>query len=52
VCDKCTDDRKGKPVLGLTILRHLKTERRRQVRVGRRQVLDPNNGKTYYLRPD
>jgi uncharacterized protein (DUF2147 family) len=44
VCDECTDDRKGKPLVGLTILRNLKP--------GDEwweggDVTDPKNGKTY-----
>ncbi|MGJ7488855.1 DUF2147 domain-containing protein [Variovorax sp. ZT4R33] len=34
VCDECTDDRKGKPIVGLEIIRGNK-------------ILDPENGKEY-----
>jgi uncharacterized protein (DUF2147 family) len=46
-CDKCTDDRKDKPILGLTILRNLKqgTEDKTVWEGG--DILDPNNGKIY-----
>lgn len=48
-CDACTDDRKGKPVLGLEIIRGLKkTEGDDLWEAG--QILDPENGKTYTLR--
>ncbi|MFO1327099.1 MAG: DUF2147 domain-containing protein [Rubrivivax sp.] len=50
VCDKCTDDRKGKPILGLTILRNLKQgEEDKSVWEGG-DILDPNNGKVYRAR--
>jgi uncharacterized protein (DUF2147 family) len=46
-CDKCADDdpRKGKPVIGMTILTGLKKEGDNVYGGGR--ILDPNNGKTY-----
>ena len=43
-CDKCTDDRKGKPVQGMTILIGL---RKLDGDWGDGQILDPNNGKVY-----
>jgi uncharacterized protein (DUF2147 family) len=43
-CDACTDDRKGKPVLGLEIIRNM-------VRDGDQwedgTILDPDNGEVY-----
>src|SRR5512146_735009 len=46
-CDQCASDdpRKGKPVLGMTILTGLKKEGDNVYGGGR--ILDPNNGKTY-----
>ena len=46
-CDACADDdpRKGKPVIGMTILTGLKKEGDNVYGGGR--ILDPNNGKTY-----
>lgn len=44
VCDKCTDDRKDKPVQGMTILSGLKKDGEGW---GGGQILDPNNGKVY-----
>ena len=49
VCEKCTDDRAGKPVLGMTIIRGAKADAARQHREGG-DILDPNNGKVYKLR--
>lgn len=46
-CDDCANDdpRKGKPVIGMTILTGLKKEGDNVYGGG--QILDPNNGKTY-----
>ena len=46
-CEKCAGDdpRKGKPVIGMTILTGLKKEGDNVYGGG--QILDPNNGKTY-----
>ena len=44
VCDACTDERKGKPVQGMTILTGL---RRDGDRWSGGRILDPENGKTY-----
>jgi uncharacterized protein (DUF2147 family) len=49
VCDKCTDDRKGKPLVGLTILRNLKPAEDKQWWDGG-DVTDPDNGKIYRAR--
>jgi len=50
VCDKCTDERKGKPIVGLTIIRNARHDvDDRSVWVGG-DITDPNNGKTYRLR--
>lgn len=46
VCDECTDDRKGKPVLGMEILRGVKKVDGKDVWEDGK-VLDPENGKTY-----
>jgi uncharacterized protein (DUF2147 family) len=48
VCDKCTDDRKGQPIVGLTILRGLKRGDGEWWEGG--DITDPNNGKTYKAR--
>ena len=49
-CDKCTDERKDKPVLGMTILRNLKQDAEDKETWAGGEVLDPNNGKTYRAR--
>jgi uncharacterized protein (DUF2147 family) len=49
-CDKCTDERKDKPVLGMTILRHAKQDTEDKETWTGGEILDPNNGKTYKTR--
>lgn len=44
VCDDCTDDRKGKPILGMEIIRGLKPDGDRW---DGGTILDPANGKVY-----
>jgi uncharacterized protein (DUF2147 family) len=44
VCDLCTDDRKDKPIIGMTIIRNLKKNGEKW---DGGDVLDPNNGKVY-----
>lgn len=43
-CDKCTDERKGQPVQGMTIITGMKQEGEGW---GGGEILDPNNGKVY-----
>ena len=50
VCEKCTDDRKDKPVLGMTIMRGVKQNADDPTVYDAGHILDPNNGKTYRLR--
>ena len=49
VCEKCTDDRKDKPVLGLEIIRGAQKAEGKDVWEGGK-ILDPENGKAYTLR--
>jgi uncharacterized protein (DUF2147 family) len=46
-CEQCTDERKGQPVVGMTILRNVKANG--DVWDGG-DILDPNNGKVYRVR--
>lgn len=48
-CDKCTDDRKGKPKLGMEIIRGARKTDGKEVWEGG-NILDPNNGTVYRLR--
>jgi uncharacterized protein (DUF2147 family) len=49
VCDKCTDERKGQKIIGMTIAKNLKAKEgdnpNREYKGG--EILDPENGKTY-----
>ena len=47
VCQKCSDERKDKPVLGMTIIRGAKQGDDGVWAGG--DILDPNNGKVYKL---
>lgn len=49
VCDKCSDDRKDKPMLGLEIIRGAKKADGKDVWEGGK-ILDPEKGETYTLR--
>lgn len=47
VCDKCEGDDKGKPILGLTIVRNIKANPKDSAVWDGGEILDPNKGKTY-----
>lgn len=49
VCDKCDDDRKGQPIVGMEIIRGAKKAEGKDVWEGGR-ILDPEKGSTYSLR--
>ena len=49
VCEKCTDDRKDKPLIGMQIIRGAKKAEGKDVWEDGK-ILDPENGKTYGLR--
>jgi uncharacterized protein (DUF2147 family) len=50
VCDKCTDERRDKPLLGLTILRHVRQDPGDKTVWDGGDIVDPNNGKVYRTR--
>ena len=50
VCDKCTDERKDKPILGMTILRNIKQSTDDKTVYDGGDIVDPNNGKVYRSR--
>ena len=50
VCEKCSDDRKDKPVLGMTIIKGVKQNADDKAKWDGGEILDPNNGKTYKVR--
>ena len=49
VCELCPDDRKGKPILGLMLIRNAKADDKKEHWEGG-DIVDPNNGKVYKLR--
>ena len=49
-CDKCTDDRKDKPVLGLTIIRNVRQDGDDKGLWDGGDILDPKEGKVYKTR--
>ena len=50
VCKECTDERKDKPVVGMTILRNIKVSGDDKATFEGGDILDPNNGKVYKVR--
>jgi uncharacterized protein (DUF2147 family) len=49
VCEECKEDRKGKPMLGLEIIRGARKDGAESVWTGGK-ILDPENGKEYSLK--
>jgi len=49
-CDKCADERKDKPIAGLTIIRNVKKDDDKADLWEGGDILDPNNGKVYKVR--
>ena len=49
VCEECRDERKGKPINGLEIIRNAQKAEGRDVWEGGK-ILDPENGREYTLR--
>jgi len=47
VCKDCSDERKDKPILGMTIVRNMKQSDGDKAVFEGGDVLDPNNGKVY-----
>jgi uncharacterized protein (DUF2147 family) len=50
VCDKCSDDRKDKPIVGMTLIKGVKQNADDKAKWDGGEILDPNNGKTYRVR--
>ena len=50
VCDKCSDERKDKPIVGMTLIKGVKQNADDKVKWDGGEILDPNNGKTYKVR--
>ena len=49
-CTECSDERKDKPVMGMTILRGIKPDANEKGSWVGGDILDPNDGKVYKLR--
>ena len=50
VCRDCTDERKDKPITGMTIIRNVKASADDKATFEGGEILDPNNGKIYKVR--
>lgn len=50
VCKDCTDDRKDKPIAGMTIIKGVKPSADDKATFEGGEILDPNNGKIYKVR--
>ncbi|NUZ06699.1 DUF2147 domain-containing protein [Piscinibacter koreensis] len=50
VCKDCTDERKDKPIQGMTILRNVKQDAGDKALWSGGDILDPSNGKVYRVR--
>ncbi len=50
VCQKCSDDRKGQPLVGMTLVKGVRQSESDRDRWDGGEILDPNNGKTYKVR--
>ncbi len=49
-CDKCTDERKDKAIVGMTMIRNVRQNADDKDTWEEGDILDPNNGKVYRLR--
>jgi uncharacterized protein (DUF2147 family) len=49
-CKECSDDRKDKPVVGMTIIRNVKASADDKDVFEGGDILDPNNGKVYRVK--
>ena len=50
LCEKCSDDRKDKPLVGMTLVKGVKQNEGEKALWDGGEILDPNNGKTYRVR--
>jgi uncharacterized protein (DUF2147 family) len=50
VCKECTDERKDKPIVGMTIIRNIKADADDKSVFDGGDILDPNNGKVYKVK--
>jgi uncharacterized protein (DUF2147 family) len=50
LCDKCTDERKGQPLIGMAIIRNARQNVDDKAVFDGGDITDPDNGKVYRLR--
>ena len=50
VCEKCTDDRKDKPIIGMVLVRGVKQNADDKEVFDAGDIIDPDNGKVYKVR--
>jgi uncharacterized protein (DUF2147 family) len=50
VCKDCSDERKDKPIVGMTIIRDIKASADDKAVFDGGDILDPNNGKVYKVK--
>ena len=50
VCEKCSDERKGRPLVGMTLVKGVRQSDGDKALWDGGEILDPNNGKTYKVR--
>ena len=50
VCDKCADERKGKPLIGMALIRSVKQNADDKELFDGGDITDPDNGKVYKVR--
>ena len=50
VCKDCSDERKDKPIVGMTIIRNVKASADDKTMFEGGDILDPNNGKVYHVK--
>jgi uncharacterized protein (DUF2147 family) len=50
VCDKCTDERKDKPIVGMPLVRNVKQSADDKEVFDGGDITDPDNGKVYKVR--
>jgi len=49
-CDKCTDERKGQPLIGMALIRNVKQNADDKAVFDGGDITDPDNGKVYRVR--
>ena len=49
-CDKCSDERKGKPLIGMALIRNIQQNADDKDSFDGGDITDPDNGKVYRLR--